>query len=338
MSDSSALDTIDGLDYEEIEQAVMETSRGRWFLTEFARRHKATDTAVLLDAIRRLEGQIQSMSAEASASPEVDQPEEHAEAAQDDAQASDNSDDGSDYDEIADKLDRTTQLVRRLRSSHKLIGEAADKPLSAPKTGPVSSTTAAAAGNPPGFVGSDDDIFADNSVYDSKPKQQQDASADEAEPAADAADSSPIGGDTLNFADLDVTDVAAQRDEADAGDDNASDHPEQQVETDPVSSQVDEPSDPSSSGAEDTGMNGRISLSSPTAANQTLSDDETAATPKQPADVPSTAEFSATSDNSEPVEKPKKRIIVIRRPADQPGDIPLVDSASDMSGDSPSAA
>ena len=80
MSDSSALDTIDGLDYEEIEQAVMETSRGRWFLTEFARRHKATDTAVLLDAIRRLEGQIQSMSAEASASPEVDQPEEHAEA------------------------------------------------------------------------------------------------------------------------------------------------------------------------------------------------------------------------------------------------------------------
>jgi len=29
MSDSSALDTIDGLDYEEIEQAVMETSRRR---------------------------------------------------------------------------------------------------------------------------------------------------------------------------------------------------------------------------------------------------------------------------------------------------------------------
>ncbi len=61
MSDSSALDTIDGLDYEDIEQAVMETSRGRWFLTEFARRHKATDTGVLLDAIRRLEGQIQYM-------------------------------------------------------------------------------------------------------------------------------------------------------------------------------------------------------------------------------------------------------------------------------------
>jgi len=68
MSDNQALNTFDGLDYEEIEQAVMETSRGRWFLTEFAPRHKAADTAVLLDAIRRLEDQIQSMSAEASTS------------------------------------------------------------------------------------------------------------------------------------------------------------------------------------------------------------------------------------------------------------------------------
>ena len=37
MSENTAVDTVSGLDYEEIEEAVMETARGRWFLTEFAR-------------------------------------------------------------------------------------------------------------------------------------------------------------------------------------------------------------------------------------------------------------------------------------------------------------
>jgi hypothetical protein len=335
MSDSSALDTIDGLDYEEIEQAVMETSRGRWFLTEFARRHKAADTAVLLDAIRRLEGQLQSMSAEASAPPEAEQPHGHAEPEQVDSQASGDSDDGSGYDEIADKLDRTTQLVRRLRSSHKLIGEAADKPLTAPKTVPANSASATATGDVPGFVGSDDDIFADNSAHASEPKQQQDATADEAEAAPDTAVSSPIDGDTLNFTDLDVPDVTAQHD---AGDDSAADHSDQQAETAPVSSQAAEPSTPPSTVAEDTSAGGRISMNSPTAANQAHTGNETAAAPEQPADQPAAPDTSAAPDDAEPAEKPKKRIIVIRRPADHPGDIPLADSAPDMSGDSPSAA
>ncbi len=42
-------------DYEAIEAAVMETPRGRWFLSEFLRRHQAKETRRLLDALRRLE-------------------------------------------------------------------------------------------------------------------------------------------------------------------------------------------------------------------------------------------------------------------------------------------
>lgn len=43
-------------DYEEIERAVMESARGRWFLAEYAKRIRAQDTALILDAIHRLEG------------------------------------------------------------------------------------------------------------------------------------------------------------------------------------------------------------------------------------------------------------------------------------------
>ena len=42
-------------DYEEIERAVMESARGRWFLAEYAKRIRAQDTALILDAIHRLE-------------------------------------------------------------------------------------------------------------------------------------------------------------------------------------------------------------------------------------------------------------------------------------------
>ena len=42
-------------DYEEIERAVMESARGRWFLAEYAKRLRAQDTALILDAIHRLE-------------------------------------------------------------------------------------------------------------------------------------------------------------------------------------------------------------------------------------------------------------------------------------------
>lgn len=42
-------------DFDAIEAAVMNTARGRWFLTEHARRNRAADTHTLLEAIRKLE-------------------------------------------------------------------------------------------------------------------------------------------------------------------------------------------------------------------------------------------------------------------------------------------
>ncbi len=42
-------------DYETIAAAVMETARGRWFLNEYARRNRASDTISVLDAVTKLE-------------------------------------------------------------------------------------------------------------------------------------------------------------------------------------------------------------------------------------------------------------------------------------------
>ena len=41
--------------YEALESAVMESARGRWFLQEYARRNRAADTMMLLDALKKLE-------------------------------------------------------------------------------------------------------------------------------------------------------------------------------------------------------------------------------------------------------------------------------------------
>jgi hypothetical protein len=50
-------------DYEAIEAAVQESPRGRWFLGEFARRNRAADTLMLLEAIRKLERGVAENSA-----------------------------------------------------------------------------------------------------------------------------------------------------------------------------------------------------------------------------------------------------------------------------------
>jgi hypothetical protein len=47
-------------DYAAIEAAVMETSRGRWFLAEYARRNRQADTVVLLEALQRIESAMAS--------------------------------------------------------------------------------------------------------------------------------------------------------------------------------------------------------------------------------------------------------------------------------------
>src|SRR5580700_1722199 len=45
-------------DYEAISEAFMETSRGRWFLGEYAKRNRNADTRMVLDAVERIEQTI----------------------------------------------------------------------------------------------------------------------------------------------------------------------------------------------------------------------------------------------------------------------------------------
>lgn len=46
---------IRATDYEALEGALLETERGRWFLSEYSRRNRTADTQMLLDAITKLE-------------------------------------------------------------------------------------------------------------------------------------------------------------------------------------------------------------------------------------------------------------------------------------------
>lgn len=49
--------------YEEIEAAVMETARGRWFLAEYASRHRAADTKLVVEVIEKLEARLAGLAA-----------------------------------------------------------------------------------------------------------------------------------------------------------------------------------------------------------------------------------------------------------------------------------
>lgn len=55
MSDARSLTPLSEMDYEAIAEAVMETARGRWFLAEYAKRNRHSDTELVLGAIGRLE-------------------------------------------------------------------------------------------------------------------------------------------------------------------------------------------------------------------------------------------------------------------------------------------
>src|SRR5271156_1601521 len=54
-------------DYDAISEAFMETSRGRWFLGEYAKRNRNADTRMVLDAVARIE---QSLAAQKPPEPE----------------------------------------------------------------------------------------------------------------------------------------------------------------------------------------------------------------------------------------------------------------------------
>ena len=45
-------------DYRAIEEAVMETARGRWFLAEYAKRNRVSDTTRVVEAIDSLKSYI----------------------------------------------------------------------------------------------------------------------------------------------------------------------------------------------------------------------------------------------------------------------------------------
>ena len=55
MNNSKAPSPIRKVDYEAIETALLQSARGRWFLTEYTQRNRNADTRMLLDAITKLE-------------------------------------------------------------------------------------------------------------------------------------------------------------------------------------------------------------------------------------------------------------------------------------------
>ncbi len=57
-NDPRALSDLSQADFDSIEQAVMETARGRWFLREYAARNRNADTNVLLEAIGKLQSAV----------------------------------------------------------------------------------------------------------------------------------------------------------------------------------------------------------------------------------------------------------------------------------------
>jgi len=59
-------------DYAAISQAFMETSRGRWFLGEYAKRNRNADTCMVLDAVARIE---ETLAAQKQPAPESGLPE-----------------------------------------------------------------------------------------------------------------------------------------------------------------------------------------------------------------------------------------------------------------------
>src|SRR3982074_2322350 len=54
-------------DYDAIRDAFMETSRGRWFLGEYAKRNRNADTSMVLDAVARIE---ETLAAQRQPAPE----------------------------------------------------------------------------------------------------------------------------------------------------------------------------------------------------------------------------------------------------------------------------
>lgn len=285
MSESRAVDTVSGLDYEEIEQAVMETARGRWFLNEFARRQRASDTKILLDAIRRLEDQLLAMPAASSNPAPKAAPEQSA-----------------------------PQKQLAAVPAAEPAAESAPRPVAAEQK-PVQPAA-------PKFVPSDDDLF-----------EAAPAPVAASAPATPVRPARAISADTLDFSSIEVPplpDRVTDSDESDDGVEEAAAGPaatasgapppasrEDELKARDRVIQVTRSGSPNNRRLSDFGpppelsMNGRINVSAPAAANQPSAETTT------PASHASTGR-PATDANAQ-----KKRIIVIRRPAEGTDGIPL---------------
>jgi len=387
MSESRAVDTVSGLDYEEIEQAVMETTRGRWFLNEFARRQHASDTKILLDAIRRLEDQLLAMPAAAPVSTASGQLVTEAEDALHRLSGQTGSDPANAraiaerlaiitsnlrdaarapaetiaerlkpeierlqacagaQDEMAGKIARAAQMVRRLRSSEAIDEQgktaAPERQLAAPAAEPVTVKPVQPAA--PAFVSSDDDLFETEQPTPTlstagKAALTATAPVQQAPQPAASRPARSLGADTLDFSSIEVPPLPERVSD---DDDNNEDDPAEQVEAaaaEPVATVEDKPD---TGNREDelkardrviqvtrtstsnnrrlsdfgpgtsTTMNGRINMGAPAAANQ-----------QQTAAAQPTSGTAATGSGADAGSQ-KKRIIVIRRPAEGTDGIPL---------------
>ena len=404
MSKSTAVDTVSGLDYEEIEEAVMETARGRWFLTEFARRQRASDTKILLDAIRRLEDQLLAIPATSSPSSSLGPMVAEAEDELQRLSGAGGKEHGSvnardlatrlavittnlrdaasapaetiaerlkpeidrlqacagEQDELAGKLSRAAQMVRRMRSSEtvdeqgliaaperQIATPAAEEPAPAPAAAVEAARPATSMAAPektpavPAFVPSDDDLFETGPAQaiahmPPQPPQARQINQSPARPPQ------AVGPDTLDFSDIEVPplpDRVSDDDDNDKTSDTGkadaasparpADAPEEDREAElKARDRVIQVTRSSSARRnQDFGtppmapVSGRINLTNPVAANQ-----------------PPTQTAAGSSASAGPAGQDKKRIIVIRRPADGSEGIPLAGDPHGGDGGSPGAA
>jgi len=101
-------------DYVAIHAAFMETSRGRWFLGEYAKRNRNADTRLVLDAVARIED---SLAAQKQAAAEADLAEVLAaiRSAVGEAQSSANAGlDGLAFDERLAPIARAVRIIREI--------------------------------------------------------------------------------------------------------------------------------------------------------------------------------------------------------------------------------